>query len=212
MNRVSLYQQMLDDIRSRRWPVGQPLKQQQLAERYQTSRIPVRDALARLAAEGWLQPCGKASLQVPPLSAGEAAELCLIRQQLEPLALRLAGPALSFSVLGAAEDCLQLAAAAGDDPLRQGELNWQFHCLLYQPCERPVLLQLLAQLHQKVEMYLGFQQVSLGYQQRSHAEHLELLALLRQRDIEAAVSLLQQHIAAAASQLALHLQNNPELR
>ncbi len=206
MQKADLYLQFRDDIRRRRWPEGHPLKQQELADYYQTSRIPVRDALARLAAEGWLIKAGKASLMVPPLSAAEAQELCLIRQQLEPLALRQALPNLNFAILGAAEDCLNAADSLDADPLRHGELNWQFHQLLYQPCGMPTLLQLLQQLHLKVEMYLGFQQVSLGYAAKSAAEHRFMLQHLRAGQHEAAITLLQQHIDAAAQALQQHLQ------
>lgn len=205
MQKADLYLQLRDDIRRRRWPEGRPLKQQELADYYQTSRIPVRDALARLAAEGWLCSAGKASLMVPALSAAEALELCLIRQQLEPLALRQALPNLNFAILGAAEDCLNEADLLDADPLRHGELNWQFHLQLYQPCGMPTLLQLLQQLHLKVEMYLGFQQVNLGYAAKSGAEHRLMLHYLREGRHEAAIELLHQHIAEAASALQQHL-------
>jgi DNA-binding GntR family transcriptional regulator len=208
MQKADLYLQLRDDIRRRHWPEGRVLKQQELADYYQTSRIPVREALARLAAEGWLVSAGKASLMVPALSAEEALELCLIRSQLEPLALRQALPQLNQAILGAAADCLVAAESAVDDPLRHGELNWQFHLLLYQPCGMPTLLQLLQQLHLKVAMYLGFQQVKLGYADKSAAEHRELLQLLREGRHEAALDLLQQHISDAANALQLHLQQN----
>ncbi len=207
MQKADLYLQLLDDIRRRRWPAGRVLKQQELADYYQTSRIPVREALARLLAEGWLVSAGKASLMVPPLSAAEALELCLIRSQLEPLALRQALPQLNQAILGAAEDCLN-AADGAHDPLLQGELNWQFHQILYQPCGMPTLLQLLQQLHLKVAMYLGFQQVQLGYADQSAAEHRVLLHHLREGRHEAALALLQQHIGDAAAALQQHLQHN----
>lgn len=206
MQKADLYLQLRDDIRRRHWPEGRVLKQQELADYYQISRIPVRDALSRLAAEGWLVSAGKASLMVPPLSADEALELCLIRSQLEPLALRQALPQLSQAILGAAEDCLNAAEAVAHDPLQQGELNWQFHQILYQPCGMPTLLQLLQQLHLKVAMYLGFQQVQLGYADKSAAEHWELLQHLRAGRHQVALDLLQQHISAAATELQLHLQ------
>ncbi len=212
MQKADLYLQLRDDIRRRRWPAGRALKQQELADYYQTSRIPVREALARLLAEGWLVSAGKASLMVPPLSAGEAQELCLIRSQLEPLALRQALPQLNQAILGAAEDCLNAADAAAHDPLLQGELNWQFHQLLYQPCGMPTLLQLLQQLHLKVAMYLGFQQAELGYADKSAAEHRALLQHLRQGRHAAALELLQQHISEAAIELQQHLQHSGDKR
>lgn len=207
MQKADLYLQLRDDIRRRRWPAGRVLKQQELADYYQTSRIPVREALARLLAEGWLVSAGKASLMVPPLSAAEALELCLIRSQLEPLALRQALPQLNQAILGAAEDCLN-AADGAHDPLLQGELNWQFHQILYQQCGMPTLLQLLQQLHLKVAMYLGFQQVQLGYADQSAAEHRVLLQHLREGRHGAALALLQQHIGDAAAALQQHLQHN----
>lgn len=203
MAKIDVYQLLLDDIRRRRWTPGQVLTQQQIASHYQTSRIPVRDAMVRLQSAGYLVAAGKASLMVPALSAAEAAELSMIRLQLEPLALRQAVPHLTHQQLGVAEDLLQQAAQLQEraDPLQLGALNWQFHYSLYQSCQLPVLLQLLAQLHDKVSMYLGVQEVSLGYAQRSLAEHQQLLALLRQRDVEAAVTLLTQHISEANLQL-----------
>ena len=203
MAKIDVYQLLLDDIRRRRWAPGQVLTQQQIANHYQTSRIPVRDAMVRLQSAGYLVAAGKASLMVPALSAAEAAELSLIRLQLEPLALRQAAPRLTHQQLGVAEDLLQQAAQLQEqaDPLQLGALNWQFHYSLYQSCQLPVLLQLLAQLHDKVSMYLGVQEVSLGYAQRSLAEHQQLLALLRQHDVEAAVTLLTQHISEANLQL-----------
>ena len=66
-------------------------------------------------------------------------------------------------------------------------------------------LQLLQQLHLKVEMYLGFQQVSLGYAAQSAAEHQQLLQLLRDNQSDLAVALLQRHIADAAATLQQHL-------
>jgi len=203
MAKIDVYQLLLDDIRRRHWAPGQVLTQQQIANHYQTSRIPVRDAMMRLQSAGYLVAAGKASLMVPALSAAEAAELSLIRLQLEPLALRQAAPHLTHQQLGVAEDLLQQAAQLRElaDPLQLGALNWQFHYSLYQSCQLPVLLQLLAQLHDKVSMYLGVQEVSLGYAQRSLVEHQQLLALLRQHDVEAAVTLLTQHISEANLQL-----------
>lgn len=212
MAKTDLYRRLLDDIRRRHWRPGQVLTQQQLASHYQTSRIPVRDAMTRLAAAGYLVAAGKASLMVPALSAAEASELSLIRLQLEPLALREAAVRLTHQQLGAAEDLLQQAAALQQqaDPLRLGELNWQFHYTLYQSCQLPVLLQLLTQLHDKVAMYLGVQELSLGYANRSLAEHQQLLVLLRQGKTEAAVALLTEHIRDANTALQQQLAQAPQ--
>lgn len=209
MAKTELYQTIVTDIRQGFWPPGKVLTQQSLAEHYQTSRIPIRDVLVRLQAEGWLVSQGKAGVKVPKLSAEQAEELRLIRLQLEPLMLSLAAPALNFQILGAARDCLLLAEQANLPALTRGDLNWRFHQTLYEAAAKPMLLQILNQLHQRVAMYLGFQELALNYQQRSSDEHWQLLTLLEQGDVPAAVTLLHQHIAEAGMLLKQHLAKEP---
>lgn len=205
MAKTELYQLIVTDIRQGFWPQGKVLTQQSLAEYYQTSRIPIRDVLVRLQAEGWLVSQGKAGVKVPKLCAKQAEELCMIRLQLEPFMLGLAAPALNFQTLGAARDCLLQAEQANLSALARGDLNWQFHQILYQAAAKPMLLQILNQLHQRVAMYLGFQELTLNYQQRSSDEHWQLLTLLEQGEVPAAVTLLHQHIAEAGELLKQHL-------
>lgn len=209
MAKPDIYRLLKQDIRRRFWQPGQALTQQMLASHYRTSRIPVRDAMTRLQAEGWLVSHGKASLQAMTLTAAEAAELAMIRLALEPMALQLTAARLSHAQLGAAEDILrQAAAATAADPLAAGELNWQFHRMLYQSCQQPQLLQLLEQLHEKAAMYLAVQEQQFGYAAQSQQEHWQLLQLLRDGQTEQAVACLRQHIALAAASLQQQLQDS----
>lgn len=207
MKKSALYLKLKTDIQCGVWQGGQVLTQQQLSTYYNISRIPVRDAMQQLHAEGWLVAHGKAGSQVPDYSAAEAHELCQIRLQLEPMALQMAAPTLSFSQLGKAEDLLCAIAAAKRKSLYQrGELNWQFHRLLYQSCNKPHLLRLLDNLHQQVARYLGYQELAMAYDTTSENEHRQLITLLRQGNANAAVTLLRQHITEAGHLLVRYLQ------
>jgi DNA-binding GntR family transcriptional regulator len=207
LKKQQLYQQLKQDIQLQHWAPGQVLTQQQLAQHYAVSRIVVRDAQHALMSEGWLAAHGKAGMQVPGFSAAEAEELCMLRLQLEPLALTLAAANLSFSQLGQAEDLLAYIAANTQlAPYQRGELNWQFHRILYQSCAKPHLLRLLEQLHQQVSRYLGYQEQALAYAGTSAAEHAELLRLLRSGETCLASELLTRHIAAAGNLLVQWLQ------
>lgn len=207
----TLYQLLKQDIQCGIWSPLQILTQQQLSQHYGVSRIPVRDALMQLQAEGWLIPHGKAGIQVPGYSAAEADELCQIRLHLEPLALQLAAPLLSFQQLGQAEDILLQLAQSTDLPwYARGEANWQFHRTLYQSCAKPHLLRLLDNLHQQVARYLGYQEQILSYQTTSADEHRLLIELLRKGDTDAACSLLRQHISEAGTLLIAYLSSHAQ--
>ncbi len=208
LKKQQLYQQLKQDIQLQYWAPAQVLTQQQLAAHYAVSRIVVRDVQQQLMNEGWLNAHGKAGMQVAGFSAAEAEELCLLRLQLEPLALQLAAPALSFSQLGQAEDLLtQLAAHTALPAYQRGELNWQFHRLLYQSCGKPHLLRLLDLLHQQVARYLGYQEQALAYTDTSAGEHQQLVTLLRSGHTAAACHLLTEHISAASALLVQYLKN-----
>lgn len=208
LKKQSLYQLLKQDIQQGVWQPLQVVTQQQLATHYQLSRIPVRDAVGQLLAEAWLIPHGKAGIQIPGLCAEEAQELCLIRLQLEPLALRLAAEKMNFSQLGQAEDILHILANSNNlSAYQRGELNWQFHALLYQSCNKPHLLRILQQLHQQVARYLGYQEQTLNYHDINTQEHKQLINLLREQNIEAACQLLTTHISAANALFLPILQN-----
>jgi DNA-binding GntR family transcriptional regulator len=209
LKKQHLYRQLKQDIQLQHWQPGTVLTQQHLAQHYNVSRIVVRDVQQALLNEGWLQLYGKAGMQVPGFSAAEAQELSLLRLQLEPLALQLAAPGLNFTLLGQAEDLLSTLDKDTELPAYQrGELNWQFHRLLYQSCNMPHLLRLLDQLHQQVSRYLGYQEQALHYHAISLTEHQQLIALLRQRNTPAAVALLTEHIRSASLLLVHYLQSN----
>ena len=206
LKKHQLYQQLKQDIQLQHWQPNAVLTQQQLAAHYGVSRIVVRDVQQRLFNEGWLRPHGKAGMQVPGFSAAEAQELSLLRLQLEPLALQLSADKLSFSRLGQAEDVLtKLDSDQTLVPYLRGELNWQFHRLLYQDCGRPHLLRLLDQLHQQVSRYLGYQEQALAYTETSSAEHYQLISILRSGDVSAAQALLVRHITTATELLLSYL-------
>lgn len=209
LKKHALYYQLKQDLQLQYWPPGTVLTQQQLAQHYGLSRIVVRDVQQQLLTDGWLVAHGKAGFKVAPLSPAEAQELTLLRLQLEPLALQLSAPQLNFSILGQAEDVLlQLATQHNLAPYQRGELNWQFHRLLYQGCNMPHLLRLLDQLHQQVSRYLGYQESVLTYTDTSAAEHQQLLQLLRQQHTAQACELLRQHISSANELLVHHLQQS----
>ncbi|EAQ64593.1 putative transcription regulator [Marinomonas sp. MED121] len=189
------------DIKAQNLPVGEPLKQAELAKRYQVSRIPIRDSLQQLLAQGWLVPHGKCGVMIPYLLKNEAEDLYKMRSALEVMLLEYAIPNLNNAILGQAMDILERLDAKNVTLLERGELNWAFHKSLYDAAARPTLFKVVEQLHSQVDRYIGFQCVPLAYDDTSQSDHYLLLKLLQEKNYQAALSCLKQHIEKAGLEL-----------
>src|ERR1700722_11750320 len=88
-----------EEILGGRYLPGERIRQEDIAARYGASRIPVREALAMLTAEGLVTLVANAGAWVTRLSAAECAEVYLIRERLEPLLLRMSLPLLDEAAI-----------------------------------------------------------------------------------------------------------------
>ena len=183
----------------------QPLRQDEIATHFGVSKIPVREALNQLKAEGLVTLLPKRGAVVAELSAAEVDEIYAMRIALESLALRRAIPQLTVANLAQAEAILQTIEQE-NNAMRWGALNWEFHALLYQPANLPRLMEAVRLLHINVARYLVIFLVDLAYQTTSQQEHRAILQACRQGQVENAVHLLEQHLQSAATQLAAFLQ------
>jgi DNA-binding GntR family transcriptional regulator len=122
-----------------------------------------------------------------------------MRGALETLALRLAIPELTNRQLEDAGAVLDRAERA--DLSDFGVLNKEFHTTLYAPCRRPRLLAQIATLDDLADRYLRVAAMQLDYIERSHREHRALLQACYDRDADAAVACLRDHIESAGRAL-----------
>ncbi len=188
-----------EEIISGRLPADSLLRQQVLAERFGISRMPIREALYRLEAEGFISFTPNKGAMVAPISAADLQEIYEMRVAAETLALRLALPELTNAQIGRAEDLQDEMATSSVADF--GRLNAQFHMTLYQPCARPRLLTHIENLSNAADRYLRVTVGTLDYAQVSHGEHRSLLDACRRRDEPAAIESLTRHIEDAGQKL-----------
>src|SRR5437762_1408304 len=86
---------------------GQWLRQEEIAQRFGSSRIPAREALRQLEGEGLVNLVAHSGARVARLDPGELNEIYLMREQLEPLAVRFSTANLTDSQLGQLETYLR---------------------------------------------------------------------------------------------------------
>lgn len=182
-----------------------PLRQDELAARFGVSKIPVREALQQLKAEGLVTFYPNRGAVVTALSATEVDEIYAMRIALETTALQRALPHLTIADLARAE-ALLTTLDQEQQVARWSELNWEFHALLYRPANLPRLLSWVSTLHVNVARYMVLYLAGMDYQAVSQQEHRALLAACRQGQGDLACDLLRHHLQSAADQLVAFLQ------
>jgi len=206
---MDVCQKIKEDILNSALPRGVPLRQVEFSSRYGVSRIPVRDALLSLKAEGWLVPHGKAGVMIPDLNWQEAEDLSLMRAQLECLLFEMAFDSIQEENLKEARGFLCELDKENLTLVSRGELNWRFHHSLYQVANRPTLQRVVEGLNKQAVRYLGFQYGPLGYRSQSQDQHEALLVLIESKNKQAALDYLRQHIEQAGKLLSQYLKNIP---
>jgi DNA-binding GntR family transcriptional regulator len=185
---------------------GQPIRQEQIAQELGVSRIPLREALKQLEAEGFVTIAPHKGAVVSTLSVEEAEELFVLRLQLETWLLREAIPRMreaDFAHLDAIID----ESRAPDNLARWGELNWRFHEALYRPAGRPLSLKVLKRIHDNLDRYLRLQIAITRDWDRAYQDHQDFVALSREGNVDAALALLERHILGTAKALSSTLAN-----
>ena len=188
---------------------GQQIRQDEIAEQFGVSRMPVREALRQLEGEGMVSFYPHRGAVVSELSYREVVEITDLRLILEPAALRKAFGLLGEEEFARAEEVLEEIDQERDLGSRWGELNWRFHATLVAPADRTRLLDVIKAQHTAFERYIRVH-LTLSDYEKPQREHYELLELCRQKDLDAALELLSSHIEDTGELLLTHLSKDPE--
>jgi len=179
---------------------GARLRQDRLAAELGVSKIPVREALQRLAAEGLAVFESNRGFAVRALTSAEASEIYGLRKALEPALLRRAIPRLNRVDMARAEEALEDAEAP------PGESNWAFHAALYGASGWARGVAMVASLHVAVAPYLVLYERGLDAAETSARQHRSLLGHCREGSVEEAVAVLDEHLEMASSSLCAFLE------
>jgi DNA-binding GntR family transcriptional regulator len=184
---------------------GERIRQEEVAERLGTSRLPVREALRILEAEGLTEHTANIGSRVPRLDPAELDVLYRMRERLEPLALTESLPHLSAGEIRELGSIHERIAADAD--LRDFMvLDRSFHLGSYAGCASEQLSSTVTRLWNSTQPYRrAF--MALGGQQRRWIvdhEHRLILDAIERRDGEDAERYLAGHIRRTRIELAAH--------
>lgn len=172
---------------------GLQLRQEDLAKRFGVSRIPVREALGRLQAEGLVEHFANRGSVVASRSIDELLETLDIRIALETRALKLALPNLTSKDFKAAREIMRRYDES-ESPRQWTELNLEFHLALYRPCGRPRLVRMIEELVRGINIHLRQHISHTVGRGNPQAEHKDILKACVDGHAELAVKLTEQHI------------------
>lgn len=130
-------------------PPGQRLRLAEIASRYATSEMPVREALRRLQADGLVVFENHRGATVTAIPLAQIVDIISTRTFLEVLAISEATPFHTKLSLQKAHR-LNEELRSTKDPRRSSELNRQFHVVIYEPCPNKFLKQEIDILWDKV--------------------------------------------------------------
>ena len=191
----TIYRALRERILSNDIKPGSRLVLREIAQRYEASDIPAREALRMLERDGLVETAPYRGARVTSLTAREVEETYFIRSHLESIATGLAAERVSDAELDELDLLMERmrAAVEAEDGPGFSDLNRQFHQTIVYACGNQMLSELTMDIWQR---HSGFQRVFRMVPKRiatSQAEHEGIMDALRARDAERASKLALWH-------------------
>lgn len=191
-----VYQHLRQEIVGNAYPPDTALPEKTLASNLNVSRVPVREALHRLAADGLVTLKPRQGAFVSSLSPRQFLDAYRVREALEDLAIKLAVPKLTnedLTELDRLQDEMRRYAAT-DDAGAFFSANRAFHALFVERSENDYLKGIYFPLMDQMRRHLSSSLGLRGGLKRSIEEHQAILGAVKSGDAEEAARLLREHI------------------
>jgi DNA-binding GntR family transcriptional regulator len=207
LDRSTLRERALEALRSAitsgQYRPGDHLGEVELATHLGVSRGTVREALRHLQQEGLVTASNRNMLRVSTISAKEIRELFRVRAALEGLAAAeiIASPERDAAVDGL-RDALDRIERTGGDFAQQLEADLGFHLLLCQLSGNSMLVESWRHLEGRIRVTIMNCEADDTPSMMARDRHVPIVEAIAQGDVGAAISVVDQHMAAAAEQYA----------
>lgn len=199
-------EQLRNTILSGELSPGERIRQEEIADQFGASRIPVREALRMLVTDGLVNMVSNSGAWVSSLTQEECSEYYQMRERLEPLLLRYSLPNLTDDELDALPALVKRMRTTSDieEFMR---LDREFHWATYAGAKTDMLDELTKRLWNTTQPYRRvFTRMVSGTKglEVTHLEHELLVEALSRRDSEEAETILRGHIRRTRIELDHH--------
>ena len=185
-----------EEILAGRLQPGDELDERKIAARFAVSRTPVRQALTQLASDGPVAMRPRQTSVVSALDIKQLAQMFEVLASLEAIACDLAARRMGDADLSALEDLharIATTVEAGD-PEAYAALNFDFHQAIWAGAHNAFLESQLSTLRLRLAPYRRWLIEKMDRLRRSHREHEDIIAALRDGDGAAAAALMARHV------------------
>ena len=174
---------------------GEQIRQDALAERLGTSRVPLREALKILEGEGQVTYHPHRGYFVAELSSTDLVEVYRIRELLEDEAVATAVPLLTDDDVASLVNAMRAIedAASREDIAGMTRANREFHFLLIERARMPRLSRLIRQLWDATDAYRSVYFAEAPNREQVETEHRSIVEAVTARDAQRTIALLHEH-------------------
>jgi DNA-binding GntR family transcriptional regulator len=177
---------------------GQPIRQAAVAEQLGISRVPVREALQNLQAEGLVGPSPGGGFVVARLSAGELAQIYLMRRLLETEMLHRVGPVPADEISAIAELNARMEPLVEQPSAHEWKrLNRELHFRMFRLSGLAYVVTEVSRLWDKTEPYRSVYSTQHAVRVRIVAEHGKLIDALSRGATEELIAHMDIHRGAS---------------
>jgi DNA-binding GntR family transcriptional regulator len=214
IKRQSLPESLAESLRERilngEFREGDALIQDALAQEYDVSRMPVREALRQLEADGLVAMRIHRGAVVTSVPTGQIEELFELRALLECELLARAIPKLTDKDLSVSRKILAELEASYErhDVANWGRLNWEFHRSLYGAADRAQTLAIVQGINVQTDRYIRLHLLLTHRLDQAEEDHREILRLSASRNVKGAAAYLKKHILIAGGDLVAALRTS----
>ena len=196
--RSKVFHKLREDILNGKYMENEELKEVSIGKELGVSRTPVREAFRQLELEGLIQIIPNKGAYVTGITPKDVHDIYMIRSSLEGMCARLACEHITKEQLEEMEENVYLASfhASKGHMDQLAELDNRFHHILYESCDSKMLDNLLQDFHQYV-IRIRKKTLSTSRGMESNAEHKAIMEAIKDKNLNKAEELANQHIINA---------------
>ena len=201
----AIYLAMREAILGGEFRPGEALRQENLAKMFDSSRVPVREALNRLEAEGLVVLRPRRGFVVATLDLNEIVEIFQLRMVLEEHAGFVATEKRTQTDVVEVRKILDVLEKTKIDKAMNiahwAAHNRQFHTRLFESSHRAHLCGVTNMLRDKVERYVRVEVAMTGHLDRAQVEHRKIFKAFAEGDAVRVGRLSREHCKSTADRL-----------